>query len=394
MNILIVPSWYPSKSNPSSGSFFREQAIALAKFGHNVMLLNATFATQRDYFSNETFRYMKQKDGPIIEYSYVVPTFGLGRIPQLAYMIFKRNMFLLFDRVKKENHIDIIHAHSYFPAGLASCSVGLRESIPVIITEHSTGIRDIREGSVELGNLNRVLELGSRFVCVSEDLKRAVIKVTNTIKTIDVIPNMVSSLFFDYVKPEGYAGRKNSDEFVFISVGSLNQRKRFDMLIDAFAMVFKNDQRVVLNIIGEGSLRNELKEKISDYDMKSQIHLLGSLSRDMVAEELWNSNCFVLASEYETFGVVYIEAMACGKPVIAVKNGGAEGIVKAFNGILTERNNVDQLAAAMIYMFKNSEEYDSTLITKYCYDRYSEKSICNQLSSLYESVIDDYRDNI
>ncbi|MEN6411824.1 MAG: glycosyltransferase [Veillonellales bacterium] len=392
MNILIVPSWYPSKNNSSSGSFFREQAIALAKYGHSVIVLNATFAPRSDYFSPENFRYIKRKDGPIIEYSYVVPTFGFGRISRFAYIIFKKNMFMLFDRIKKDNYIDIVHAHSYFPAGLASCSIGLRESIPVVITEHSTGIRNMKMGSIELKNLNKVVEMGDRFICVSENLKSEVIKVTNTRKEIDVIPNMVSSLFFDYMRTDRCKLQKESDDFVFMSIGSLIQRKRFDTLIDAFAMAFKDNKQVVLNIVGDGPLKKELGKKICYYGLKSQIHLLGQVSRNMVAKNISTSNCFVLVSEYETFGVVYIEAMACGKPVIAVKNGGAEGIVKDSNGILVEENNADQLSAAMIYMYKNAERYDSTLISKYCYDKYSEASVCNQLSLLYTSAIDDFKD--
>jgi glycosyltransferase involved in cell wall biosynthesis len=386
MNILIVPSWYPKKSNPSSGSFFREQAMALAKYGHNVIVLNATFASKNDYLSHENFHYIKRKDGPIVEYSYVVPTFGLGRVQRFAYGIFKMNMFFLFDRIRNEVNIDIIHAHSYFPAGLASCEIGMYDNIPVIITEHSTDIRNIKEDSTELKNLTKVVEEGNRFICVSENLKNEVIKVTNTKKKIYVIPNMVLPIFFDHTKPENNLKCKGKDGFVFLSIGSLIPRKRFNILIDAFAQVFIDNKNVVLNIIGEGPLRNELEKKICDYNMESQISLLGSLSREKVAENISNSDCFVLASEYETFGVVYIEAMASGKPVIAVKNGGAEGIVNDFNGILIENNEVGQLKDAMVYMSNNIEKYDSGLISQYCYDRYSEESVCNQLNILYSSV--------
>lgn len=393
MNILIIPSWYPSKNNPLNGSFFREQAIALSKYGHNVIVLNATFAGRKDIFSRETYRYIKKKNGPVTEYSYIVPTFGLWRSTRLSYLIFKKNMLLLFNKIKKDWRIDIIHAHSYFPAGLASCFLGLHEHIPVVITEHSSGIHTIAEGSIGLKNLKRVIEMATRFICVSENLKKEVIEVTNTKKKIYVISNMVSSLFFNYETQQKCIQQKVGDSFVFVSVGSLIQRKRFSLLIDAFATAFKDNKRVILNIIGEGPLRKELEGKIYAYDLKSQIHLLGALSREKVAENIYNSDCFVLASEYETFGVVYIEAMALGKPVIAAKNGGANGIVKDFNGILLEESSIEKLAAAMIYMYKNIEKYDPALITKYCSDTYSETAICKQLSMLYSSVINDCKNS-
>ena len=61
---------------------------------------------------------------------------------------------------------------------------------------------------------------------------------------------------------------------------------------------------------------------------------------DEVAEEMRRCDSFVLASEHETFGVVYIEALACGKPVIGTYNGGDEDIIKDYNGIIVEKNKI------------------------------------------------------
>ena len=92
--------------------------------------------------------------------------------------------------------------------------------------------------------------------------------------------------------------------------------------------------------------------------MEKQIKLLGRLSRLRTAEEVKNSDAFVLASVNEPFGVVYIEALACGKPVIGSRNGGAEFIINSSNGLLVDVDNREQLAKAMKYLYDNINGYD------------------------------------
>lgn len=77
-----------------------------------------------------------------------------------------------------------------------------------------------------------------------------------------------------------------------------------------------------------------------------------------IAEQLSKSDCFVLASQSETFGVAYIEALAMGVPVIATKCGGPEGFVNENNGIMIDVDSESQLIEAMKYMYNNSDKYD------------------------------------
>ena len=83
----------------------------------------------------------------------------------------------------------------------------------------------------------------------------------------------------------------------------------------------------------------------------NSVEFLGSLNRSQVVSHMQQCDCFVLPSRYETFGVVYIEAMACGKPVIAVANGGPDDFVKGFNGMLIEPNDIAGLQHVLEQMY-------------------------------------------
>ena len=96
---------------------------------------------------------------------------------------------------------------------------------------------------------------------------------------------------------------------------------------------------------------------------------------------------FVLPSRYETFGVVYIEALASGRPVIGALNGGAEDIINNLNGYLIPIDDIDILAEKMIEVYDNIESYDEEEIRIDCLKRFSPKVIVNKIISVYKEVL-------
>ena len=120
--------------------------------------------------------------------------------------------------------------------------------------------------------------------------------------------------------------------------------------------------------------------------MDNQIKLLGALSRQEVSKEMRTCDAFVLASEHETFGVVYIEALACGKPVIGTDNGGAEDIIREDNGIIAKNKSVEDLTQALIKVKENYEMYDKYSIREKTIFSYSEKVLVEKLKGVYKKA--------
>ena len=102
---------------------------------------------------------------------------------------------------------------------------------------------------------------------------------------------------------------------------------------------------------------------------------------------MYESDVFVLASRGETFGVVYIEAMSAGLPVIATTCGGPEDFVDESNGILVPVNDVEALTDALIKIYKTANNYDRSNISRLTQQKFSPKTIASQLTDVYIDVI-------
>jgi glycosyltransferase involved in cell wall biosynthesis len=158
-------------------------------------------------------------------------------------------------------------------------------------------------------------------------------------------------------------------------------------LLQAFAARFQGDPTVQLRIGGDGPLRAELQTLALELGISEQVTFLGMLSREQVATEMQRADAFVLSSHYETFGVVLIEALACGTPIIATACGGPECIVRPSNGLLVPPGDVDALGAAMAQIRETSANYPPDALHSECMAQFGEQAVAAQLGQIYQSVL-------
>ena len=379
MHIMFIPSWYSNVRNKVHGSFFKEQALELQKAGVKVTVAyNEVWPlTMLGKIHEEKGLKYNVEDG-LKTYRYK----NYNYIPKnpLMFKVFNKRMEKLYKEiVKKEGAIDIIHAQSSLWGGISAAYIAEKYNIPLVITEHS---------SVERGPY--VKKSYIPFICDSYKKAQKVITVGNGLKNeieslsgrqdIEVIGNLVDLSKFTIKK------RIKNEKFIFFSLAFLEGEKGFDTLIKSFAKKFK-DKEVVLYIGGDGSQRSWLEALTVENGVKDQIIFLGALSRDDVSKWMNKCDCFVLPSRYETFGVVYIEALASGRPVIGALNGGAEDIINNLNGYLIPIDDIDILAEKMIEVYDNIESYDEEEIRIDCLKRFSPKVIVNKIISVYKEVL-------
>ncbi len=382
MRVFVIPSWYPSKANPNNGSFFREQSQALLGKEIDVVLLNGTFRSRKSYFAPDNFKLIKFNDRGLKTYQYVTPNFMLSRNAKVGVFLANKNISKIFSAaVSDMGFPNIIHAHSFYPAGYIACVLGKKHNIPVVVLEHSSRVLTKSLSKKHVGYLRVVVDNSDAFLCVSQKLIDSVEELTGVSNKVGLLPNMVSDNFRFYNKKD------KNHRFVFLSVGNLIKSKRHDILIDAFSKAFSKDENVELRIVGGGLERKSLEKRVKDLHRDAQIIFTGQLSRDSVVNEMQKADVFVLASEFETFGVVYIEAMACGNPVITYKNGGSDNLIDEYNGILLKDNSPDCFCAAMQEIRGSIDTYNRCEISRRCISKYGSDAYYSKLYSLYRGLI-------
>jgi Glycosyltransferase len=374
MKVFVISKGMPTEKYPLNGIFEFDQAKALAKVGHDVVMLVIDFRSRtykRDY---GWFSY--EKDGvKVFELSLPLGIYRRA-LPFLQCLLVR-----LYEKaVKSFGKPDIIHAHFYSIAAIASI-LKRKFKIPLVVTEHSSKLnRNILGISgLDVKLARKAYQNADRVVAVSNALARN-LKNNLNVDAV-VIHNIVDVSRFQYVK------RTQKSGFTFISIGNLIELKGFDLLVEAFAEAFKDDKSVKLNIVGAGPEKEKLQHIVNQYDLNNNIVLLDEVGRDKLKVLYPESDAFVLASKSETFGVVFIEAMATGLPVIATDCGGPSDFVNEQNGYLIPVNDKKSLVDALMKMRNNAYDFNSLEISEMCVRKFSPENIGNALTNFYQTII-------
>ena len=380
MHVMFIPSWYDNNRNKVHGSFFREQATKLQESGVKVTV------AYNEIWPLTLIGKVKEKSGLSFNIEKGLRTYrykNYNFIPkhQLMFNIFDKRMEKLYKEVvKNEGKVDVIHAQSSLWGGISAAYVAKKYNIPLVITEHSSVKRGqyVRESYYK--RIVNSYKSADSIIAVGNGLKKEIEELTSR-KDIKVIGNLVDLSLFNIRNI-----KRENDEFIFFSVAFLEGEKGLDTLIKAFSMRF-NNEKVRLVIGGDGSQRQWLEGIAKNEGIENQVTFTGALSREEVAEWMNKCDAFVLPSRYETFRVVYIEALASGKPVIGTFNGGAEDIVTKDVGILVNIDNIKELSDAMDYIRKNNKEYQHDKLRKYCTEKFSANVIIKKIINVYKEVI-------
>ena len=386
MHILIIPSWYPTKKKPISGVFFREQAYALKKAGHQVGVIYPERKSIKKFRFKDIKRTMQHENDGGIHTLRTIGWYWFPRIPHANATLFINDGIDLFKQyIGQYGKPDIIHAHSMLFGGVLAARIKRLYNIPFVTTEHSTAFARSLIKPWHMQYLSEVYTKTDKLITVSPELGETLNKQYDCPQgLLEFVPNIVNTEFF---KLSDEVQKKN-DKFIFLTVSLLTYKKRHRILLDAFGKKFSHRANVELWIGGDGEERTNLEAQVNDLGIKNQVKFLGKLTREQVRQSMQSCDVFVLPSLYETFGVVLIEALACGKPVIATKCGGPECIVNDINGILVPKEDSPALGCAMEKIIRGVEKYDSNLIRKDCDERFSERAVTEKLTAIYYLILE------
>ena len=280
---------------------------------------------------------------------------------------------------------DLVHAHNVVFAGFIAQAIRNAFDVPYVITEHSSNFMTSGVAPEWKAPVRSCVQDAAAMTAVSRALAQA-IKRDVSVEDIDILPNIVDATFLDsplVVTPSREPG------IVFLSIGSLNANKNHASLIEAFAQYFRGKQ-VSLRIAGRGPLELRLRRLAGRLRVEGQVAFLGHLDRTTILRELQSADCLVLSSLRETFGVVLIEALACGRPVIATRCGGPMDIVNATNGVLVDPGDTVALGAAMERMAQTRGVYRPEGLREECRVRFGETAFVEKVQHLYSKALNEH----
>lgn len=417
LHILIVPpeEFIPPQS-PVSAIFQFHQGLALHQLGHQVGVISVTpslalkpllVSLFRKITGKQTF-YRQIKGASVLGIfiaiikSLILPgASGSENINGLT--VVRRRMFCWSDStpkeelnyykkvvesafdiyIKKHGRPDIVHVHNAWLAGTASADLLRSVDIPFCLTEHSTyyARNIIPEEFFPL--LRKVYSAAAARIAVSPSLMKMLIDL-QLATDIKFIPNILDPLFTEPLPDV----EKDRGIFTFFNVAELTEKKGHSILLRAFASAFGGNKNIRLIIGGSGDLMDELKALCFSLKIDGQVQFTGMLDRESLRSKMILADVFVLPSLFETFGVVVIEAMSCGKPVIATSCGGPENILDESSGVLVAPGDIAALSNAMIDMQINAASYDAAIIRSKALDHYGPEVVAKSIEAVYADILD------
>jgi glycosyltransferase involved in cell wall biosynthesis len=381
MHVLVLPSWYSTTDLPWSGAFFEDQAVALARAGARV---GVAFVERRSLrllspagLGASHFQIACAVDRGVTTLR-MKGWNTLGQTVAGARVWCALSERLVNAYVRRFGVPDVLHAHTALWAGRVAVRMGRKLSRPAVVTEHSSLVMRGLLGPDERREAGRVYRDADAVLAVSETLLSAV-GATAGAPIGRVVPNAVD---FDFFTLPPIPRRRAP--FTFLCVSSLVSGKRVDRIIRAFSQVVgaRPDARLV--VVGDGVEADHLRRLARNSGLATQVEFTGGLPRHGVRQRMWTADTLVLPSASETFGVVLVEALATGMPVVSTRCGGPEGIVEDGLGVLVDRDDEPALAEAMVTMIGRS--YPETLLRERAMRRFGFETVAQHLLDVYAGL--------
>ncbi len=303
--------------------------------------------------------------------------------------------------------LDVIHTHHPILLGQTAARKAAELDLPLVFTFHTQyweythyvpfpqeAIQEFLKNAVDRW-LKDFMQKCQHIILPSESMKEILVRKYGLEDRYTVIPTGTD--LEPYQCAEWEALRKEQgwqDETVLISVGRLAPEKNWDTLLQAFAKVYPEHPSLRLVLIGDGPARQTLETLAAELSIAERVTFTGALPFEEVPCYLRAANAFAFASVTETQGLVTIEAMAAGLPIVAVDGSGTRDIVEhGKQGFLVE-NDVNALAKGikkLLSDLQRMKRFSNNALKKA--NTFDVHQLGKQLVSVYEQAIQDKKDN-
>jgi len=367
MKIAILVSLFPPKWLAGTEIATWNIAKHLAKREHEVHVVTS---------------WDKGLPGESIEEGFYIHRIKTKEVSILGALSFCMRSIPLIRRINP----DILHSQSILRTGLACFIAGKLFRKPYISYCRGSDIYGRWRFKKMVSKL--VLKSAEAVIALTEDIKREIEKICD--RDVYVIPNGIDLERFENLSKEQSRGKLEikQGEQIIIYVGRFRPEKGVQYLIQAMDIIRQKDANARLILGGEGPEEGNLKRLVEQLNLGACINFAGQIPNEKVPEYMTASNVFVLPSLSEGFGIVNLEAMASGLPIVASKVGGLpEIITDGENGFLVEPKNPEQIAERVLLLLKDDElKGKISRSNKEKAKRYSWKNVVERLEQIYKEI--------
>jgi glycosyltransferase involved in cell wall biosynthesis len=372
-------------------------AKELMKLGHEVLVITPEHSEVKEEFptSSIIFRGSQNKDYHV---PFNFPCFTTHPVSTNTFYELKEDERLGYVRVFEEKITkaveefkpDIIHANHVWVASYVAC----KTKIPCVITAHGTCQMGFKKKG---GEPYRAMALKSaqdagRIIAISKPIMQDVVDFYNIDeKKVVLIGNGMDDEKFTAKRydKDRVLYKYNIPYYINIVAfaGKFTHFKGIDVLIDAAEKYEQVLESVATIIMGGGELEEEIKKKVKEHNLK-HVYFTGPLPQEEVAKIFSIASVSVVPSRREPFGLVAIEALACGTPVVATNEGGLPEFVNEKVGSLVDVDNCRQLAAHIITaVTDNWKKKKGQYAAEYAKESYTWSGIVKRIESVYKEVL-------
>lgn len=327
-HVTVVTPWYPDAQRPYRGSFVQAmvEAVAPGLDSVDVYHLDGWAVTKNP----ERLRRVRELQTTLLPRALApapaVAGATLYRLPvviersrDLALHARRHAEWLTVALGGKPIEADIIHAHVPMHGGYAALE-NAKPGARVYMTEHSSFLEELLEQPDARALYDEILDRCAGVFVVGEPLHRLI---------AEVFPHHTGKLAY-IANPIDFQARRAQPPTAlrrWLSVAGLIERKRIDYLLRAFADCRAEDPDLTLTLAGEGGLRRELEALSAELGVDDAVEFIGAVDPGEIPGLMADHDLLVHTSRHETFGVVVVEALAAGTPVLVTRSGGSDQVL-------------------------------------------------------------------
>ncbi len=366
-HIVFLARWYPHRYDPMLGLFVQRHAEAASLYNDiSVIYVHPDDVNQivDETINNvRTIRaYFKKSKSKIIS----------------LFRYFRANKLAL----KRLPKPDIIHVHVLTRLGLIALWQKIVHGTPYIITEHWSRYLPGNDfsGFLRKKLTKIVVKHASAVTTVTDILAKAMQAHGLSNDNYVVVPNVVD---INRLKPAEH--HNDIPKIVHVSCFE-NKSKNITGLIDALSILETKNIDYQFVFIGDGIDFGMIKDYVIKLKHQERLRFTGVLEGQEYVDELASNDFLVLSSNYETQGIVLLEAFACGIPVVSTNVGGIPEIVNETNGILVPPHDPEKLADAMQNMLQTHSNYNAKALRDSVIKKFSNETVGKLLDDVYKNL--------